>query len=347
MNKKLPFIFCIFLTIIGCGKPKPDVYIFRNEKLFSVFPDKREVYIHADRFFRKSGYNVRSVTFAKFTDFSKECDIVKNRTKSLPNGAIFFMDNLESTVFINNLGSYKSANYKIISYYYDVFTKDSIPSQTLLNFYPSADVIFHAIIRQIKTFSKKADRSDVLYIYNSSYPQSARIAEMLKEHYPAVKQSNSTSKGAVKSAVSVNTDCKCIIAFDFEYNAALTEMDANTFTDKYVIEVMTDYGETYPQISRSLLIDELILTEHAMHSKEMQRYLAGKAIFPADKENSDKNVTNIELNHDNIIRVFYHAPQKENLSVKLEELIKENNKKKEEAEKKKKKQEEEKMQKKE
>ena len=336
MNKKLPFIFCIFLIIIGCGKPKPDVYIFRNEKLFSVFPDKMEVYLHADRFFRKSGYNVRPITFAKFTDLSKECDIVKNRTKIIPNGAIFFMDNLEATVFINNLGSYKSANYKIISYYYDIFAKDSIPSQTLLNFYPSADVIFHAIVRQIKAFSKKADFSDVLYIYNSSYPQSARIAEMLKEHYPAAKQSNSTSKGAVKSAVSVNTDCKCIIAFNFEYNAALTEMDVNTFTNKSVIEVMTDYGETYPQINRSLLIDEPILTEHALHSKEMKRYLSDKAIFPNSKDNSDKNVTNVELKHNNIVKVISHTPQGESLSVKLEEYIKENNKKKEEAEKKKK-----------
>ena len=328
MNKKLPFILCIFLIIIGCGKPKPDVYIFRNEKLFSVFPDKREVYHHADRFFRKSGYNVRPIVFAKFTDLSKECDIVKNRTKTLPNGTIFFMDNLEAVVFMNNLGSYKSANYKIISYHYDIFAKDNIPSQTLLNFYPSADVIFHAIVCQIKAFSKKADHSDVLYIYNSSYPQSARIAEMLKEYYPAVKQSNSTSKGAIKSAVSTNMDCKCIIAFDFEYNVALTEMDVNSFTDKSVIEVMTDYGETYTQINRSLLIDELILTEHAMHSKEMRHYLSDKEIFPTNKKDSDKNVTNVELKHDNIIKVVSHAPQKESLSVKLEEYIKEKEKNK-------------------
>ncbi len=362
MKKSLPFIFCIILSMISCGKIKPDVYIFHNEKLFYVFPDKSEVCSLADRYFRKSGYTVRPVKFAKFTDLSKECDIVKNRTKALPNGAIFFMDNLEMTVFMNNLGSYKSANYKLISYHYDSFAKDNIPSQTLLNFCPAPNVFYNAIVSQIKTFSKAKDYSDVLYIYGSSYPMPARVAELLKEHYPAVKQSNSTSKGAVKSAVNSNTDCKCIIVFDFEYNTALTEIDAKIFTDKTVIEVMTNYGETYPQINRSLLIDEPILAEHALYSKELQRYLADKEILPVKKDtpakndsknkkespakkdknktnktnNSDKNVTNVELKHNNIVKVISHTPQGESLSVKLEELIKENNKKKEEAEKKKK-----------
>ena len=126
------------------------------------------------------------------------------------------------------------------------------------------------------------------------------------------------------------------------------------FTDKTVIEVMTNYGENYRYINRSLLIDEPILAEHALHSKELQRYLAGKEKKQKKKGKTDrsdsrrpnKNVTNVELKHDNIIRAVSHAPQQENLGVKLEEWIKENNKKKEEAEKKKKK-EEEKMQKKE
>ena len=86
------------LACIGCGSPKPEVYLFRNEKLFSVFRDKQEVYLQADRYFRKAGYTVRPVNFAKFTDLSKECDIVKNRSKALPAGAIFFMDNLRDEV---------------------------------------------------------------------------------------------------------------------------------------------------------------------------------------------------------------------------------------------------------
>ena len=338
MKKSLPFILCIILSLVSCGKIKPDVYIFHNEKLFYVFPDKSEVCSQADRYFRKSGYTVRPVKFAKFTDLSRECDIVKNRTKALPNGAIFFMDNLEMTVFMNNLGSYKSANYKLISYHYDSFAKDNIPSQTLLNFCPSPNVFYNAIVSQIKTFSKAKDHSDVLYIYGSSYPMPARVAELLKKHYPAVKQSNSTSKGAVKSAINSNSDSKCIIVFDFEYNTALSEMEAKTFTDKTVIEVMSNYGETSRYINRSLLIDEPILSDHALHSKELERYLADKEIIPTKKgskdktdgkkSNNTKNVTNVELNHDNIVKVISHTPQKESLGVKLEEYIKEKEKKK-------------------
>lgn len=317
------------LACIGCGSPKPEVYLFRNEKLFSVFRDKQEVYLQADRYFRKAGYTVRPVNFAKFTDLSKECDIVKNRSKALPAGAIFFMDNLGMTVFTNNLNPYSSGNYKLISFHYDIFAKDNIQTQTLLNFHPSPDVIYNAVDNEIRSASKTKDHSDVLYIYGSSYHLSARIAEMIKEHYPAVKQSNCTSKGAVKSAINSNSDCRCIIVFDFEYNIALTEIDVKTFADKTVVEVMSDYGETYPQISRSLLIDEPILSDHVLHSRQLQRYLSGKDTYPP------KSVTNVELHHSNIVKAVSHTSQKESLGVILEDKIKENIKKKEEAEKKK------------
>ncbi|MBP5706531.1 MAG: hypothetical protein J6W76_04535, partial [Spirochaetales bacterium] len=202
MKKSIPLIIWIIITTVSCGSPKPDVYLYRNQKFFSVFEDKQEVFLTADRFFRKSGYNVRHINFSKFTDLSKETDIVKNRTKVLPQGAIFWTDNLQMTVFINNLKSFQSANYKLISYHYDTFQKDSLPSQTLINFYPDIAVIYHAILREIKHLSNTKDFNDVMYIYSSSYPLPAKIADLLKKDYPTVKISNCTSKGAVKSAIN-------------------------------------------------------------------------------------------------------------------------------------------------
>lgn len=333
------------IVCIGCGRAKPEVYLFRNEKLFSVFRDKYEVYMQADRYFRKTGYPVQSVTFGKFADLPKECDIIKNRTKTLPDGAVFFMDNLGMTVFTGNINRYDAAGLKLISFHYDTFDKNISP-QTMINFYPSPNVIYNAIVRQIRSASETKDFSDVLYIYGSSHHITAQIADMLKEHYPAVRQTGCTSKGAVKTAINANKECRCIIVFGFEYNTALTETDAKTLSGKTVIEVMSDYGEAYPHISRSLIIDEPILADHALHSRELKRYLSDKDIYPnkndadSSKDKSDKtgsgadSVTNVELNYANIIKTVSHAPKSDSITVMLENKIKENIQKKEEAKKK-------------
>ncbi len=356
MKKSIPLIIWIIITAVGCGSPKPDVYLYRNQKFFSIFEDKQEVFLTADRFFRKSGYTVRHINFSKFTDLSKESDIVKNRTKALPEGAIFWTDNLQMTVFINNLKSSQSTNYKLISYHYDTFQKDNLPSQTLINFYPNIAVIYRAIIREIKHLSNTEDFNDVMYIYSSSYPLPAKIADLLKKDYPTVKISNCTSKGAVKNAINNSAEqYKAFIVFCFDYNVALAEFDAKTLGNKKITEIMTNYGEEYQYIGRSILLDEPILADHALHSKELHRYLSGQPVIVEQKDKNIKetkptvksNIINVPLNYNNIVRVVTQTMHRERIGVKLEELIKENNKKKEEAEKKKKKQEEEKMQKKE
>ncbi len=279
MNKFCRFCF-LFLTICGltgCTSQSYDVYLFRYDKYFNIFPNKKQTFIEANRFFHKSHNNVRYIKIQKFSDLQREYEVVKTRAKN--NGSnrntVFFLDNLCFNAYMATSNHPDRTNFKFITYNYEEIRKDRYQKYSTINFVLDFDLIYNTILDQIKLLSKKEDYGDVAYLYGANFAITTKVADRLRKECSALYVSNVTGSQSLKNWINNNkVKYGVMVIFAMEYNQGMMGLEKSKLDGTKIIEVFSNFGSEYDYINRSILIDDVNIVQHCLHSKYIKQYLA-------------------------------------------------------------------------
>jgi len=310
MKRLILIIFFVLpLLITGCSEKKEDFYIFNSKDYFSVYKDKREMFLLVKSFFTRSSYKTNQVKLSKFSTLPAE--IGKITTKK-NNGTIFLENFLYSSSF-NLKQNFANKKYKLITYNIEELN-DSEKVASTINFYPDSKILADRIINILKKQSKRKNLSDCAIITSNQFKICNNLEKYIKSKYGGIFFNNNSSNHViVKDWILKNkAGYKAIVLFGFDLNTAIKDLEFDAVKDNVLIEVLTEYGAAYKTIDYSVNLDYIKLVQHGLHSKKNKKYLS--------KVNNDNRVENVVISNKNIVREkkYYYKYQN-----KLKLLIKE------------------------
>lgn len=304
----LIIFFVIPLLFTGCSEKKEDFYIFNSKDYFSVYKDKKEMFLLVKSFFMRNSYKTNQVKLGKFSTLPAEIGkITTKKTK----GTIFLENFLYSSSF-NLKQNFVNKKYKLITYNIDEIN-DSEKVTSTINFYPDSKVLADRIINILKKRSKRKNLSDCAIITSNQFKICNNLEKYIKSKYGGIFFNNNSSNHViVKDWILKNkAGYKAIVLFGFDLNTAIKDLEFDAVKDNVLIEVLTEYGAAYKTIDYSINLDYIKLVQHGLHSKKNKKYLS--------KVNNDYRVENVVISNKNIVRekkYYYKYKNKIKLLIK-------------------------------
>lgn len=292
MKRLILIVFSAFLFLLtGCSDKKEDFYIFNSKDYFSVYKDKKDMFLLVKSFFMRNSYKTNQVKLSKFSTFPAE--IGKITTKK-NKGTIFIENFLYSSSF-NLKQNFVNKNYKLITYNIEELN-DSEKVASTVNFYPDSAILADRIINILKRRSKRKNLSDCAIITSNQFKICNNVEKYIKSKYGGIFFNNNSSNHViVKDWILKNkAGYKAIVLFGFDLNTAIKELDFEAVKDNVLIEVLTEYGAAYKTIDYSVNLDYIKLVQHGLHSKKTKKYLS--------KVNNDNKAENVVISNKNIVR---------------------------------------------
>jgi hypothetical protein len=267
------YFFCLLLLLnLFNSFSKENLFLFKNEEYFALYPEKKEIYNKV-----KNKFNNYKIFEIKIKNFASIKDEFSSYSQSVPGGVIF-VDDFIAPYFLRNSNFSPDKKFKLISYgmFNNIGEFSPFPV-----FYISPDYsyLYIEIENSIHKFSKKKDFSDCGLIINSNYDFSFNSIEFLEKKQKKVIPFNSTGNvNVLKDWVLNSKNLKTIVLFTVDTNHFITQVEDKNLQKIKLIEVLSNFGTEKKSIKRRISIDMVSLVNSGINSKEFKNFIKQKNV---------------------------------------------------------------------